>query len=443
MMKRTTMSLKKTFSTCIIFLLLKISVHAQFPSPALIGYWHNWNDVNAPYIPLSNVDSRYNVIQIAFAIPEQGTDYKMMFMPDQVSQAVFISQVQTLQSQGKKVLISIGGATAPVSLDNISERDTFIARMNQILNTYGFDGMDIDLEGSSVTVSGGSIATPTDAKIINLIDAVKQIMHNYYTTHGKQLLLTMAPETAFVQGGMSAYGGIWGAYLPVIHALRDSLAAIYVQLYNSGSMFGIDGNIYTQGTTDFIIAMTEAVIHGFNTSGGMFYGLQADKVAVGLPACALAAGGGYVSPDSVKAAVNYLRGAGPKPGTYTLVQSGGYLNLRGMMTWSVNWDAVSNCASAYQYAQTFEDIFSSPSAINNWNDGRTSVLIYPNPFTDVLFVNTSESASENLISIYNAQGTLVLSRKIHSGNAEINLSSFPAGLYGVRLNNSVVKLIKH
>lgn len=36
------------------------------------------------------------------------------------------------------------------------------------------------------------------------------------------------------------------------------------------------------------------------------------------------------------AAIKYLRGNGPKPGNYTLVQSGGYPNLRGMMTWSIN-----------------------------------------------------------------------------------------------------------
>jgi len=38
---------------------------------------------------------------------------------------------------------------------------------------------------------------------------------------GEGFVLTTAPETAFVQGGFAAYGGIWGAYLPVIHALRD------------------------------------------------------------------------------------------------------------------------------------------------------------------------------------------------------------------------------
>src|SRR6185369_8430676 len=156
-------------------------------------------------------------------------------------------------------------------------------------------------------------------------------MSNYYAVHNRRLILTMAPETAFVQGGQSAYGGIWGAYLPVIHALRDSIEILHVQLYNSGSMYGIDGNIYNQGTADFIIAETEAVIHGFNTSGGTFAGLPANKVAVGLPACSDAAGGGFVDTATVKAAINYLRGTGPRPGTYILNQSSGYPDLRGMM----------------------------------------------------------------------------------------------------------------
>lgn len=443
MMKRITMVLKKIFFVCIIFLLLKISVHAQLPTPALIGYWHNWNDVYAPYIPLTNMDSRYNVIQIAFAVPEQGTDYKMTFIPDQVSQTVFISQVQALQNQGKKVLISIGGATAPVSLDNAGERDTFIARMNQIITTYGFDGMDIDLEGSSVTIGGGSIAVPKDSKIIHLIDAIKQIMQHYYMTNGKRMLLTMAPEAAFVQGGMSAYGGIWGAYLPVIHALRDSLAAIHVQLYNSGSMYGIDGSIYTQGTTDFIVAMTEAIIQGFNTSGGMFYGIPPDKVAVGLPACPSAAGGGYVVADSVKAALNYLRGSGPKPGSYNLVQSNGYPNLRGLMTWSVNWDAVNTCDAAYQFAQTFEDIFSSPSALNGLDEGPIAVSVYPNPAADFLHILAPDSETALTLSIFNAQGALWQSITIESEESVIRIASLPQGIYFLRFQHKNFRFFKN
>ena len=275
--------MKKQFTLLLKLYILPVVALSQ--SPALVGYWHNWNTPSAPYIMLDSVDSRYNIIDVAFAIPQLGTDYQMEFIPEQVTPAVFATQVQNLQNQGRKVIISMGGANAPVSLDNTMERDSFVSSMTSIIDFYGFDGLDIDFEGSSIAVSGGTIANPIDAKIMNLIDAVKQIMSNYYASHGKRMILTMAPETAFVQGGMSAFGSIWGAYLPVIDVLRDSLEILHVQLYNSESMFGIDGNIYTQGTADFIVAMTEAVIQGFNTPGGMFAGLSAHKVAVGLPAC--------------------------------------------------------------------------------------------------------------------------------------------------------------
>jgi chitinase len=323
----------------------------------LSGYWHNWSDASAPYIQLPQVDSRYSVVNVAFAVPHAGTDYQMEFIPDQVSVSTFVSQIQTLKSQGKKVVISVGGANDPISLDNTNERNIFISTMNNILTTFGFDGMDIDFEGSSLTISGGTIANPTDPKVINLIYALRQIMIDFRTAKGSKMFLSFAPETAFVQGGMAAFGGIWGAYLPVLHALRDSLEIVHVQLYNSGSMPGINGNYYSQGTADFIVAMTEAIIQGFNTGGGFFTGIPAEKVAVGLPACPNAAGGGFTDTTTVKAAIDYLRGAGPKPGSYTLAQAGGYPPLRGMMTWSVNWDAVSTCGSAYQYAKNYIRIF--------------------------------------------------------------------------------------
>ena len=45
---------------------------AQTITPDLIGYWHNWNDPNAPSIPLNQVDSRYTIVDIAFAVPSVG-----------------------------------------------------------------------------------------------------------------------------------------------------------------------------------------------------------------------------------------------------------------------------------------------------------------------------------------------------------------------------------
>lgn len=411
--------------------------------PELVGYWHNWNDGSAPYIQLDQIDSRYTIVDVAFATPHAGTDYEMEFIPDQVSVMTLQNQIQTLQNQGKKVLISIGGATAPISLDNTNKKNVFISTMNTIINSYGFDGIDIDLEGSSFSVSGGSISMPTDVAIQNMRDAIRQIMSDYFSTNGKHMMLTMAPETAFVQGGQSAYGGIWGAYLPLIDALRDSIDLLHVQLYNCGSMYGLDGNIYAQGNADFIIAMTEAVIRGFNTSGGHFFGLPASKVAIGLPACGNAAGGGFVDTAQVKAAVDYLRGLGPKPGTYTLLQVGGYPDLGGLMTWSINWDAVNTCATANQFASNFERIFGSTTLISNTNTFHSQIEIYPNPVIDFVRIESKlKSCLDEKIYIYNLLGELELTTAISSGNENINLTSLSPGIYFLKYQSQLKKLIK-
>jgi|GEM_PF-301752 len=336
--------------------------------PALLGYWQNWDDPASPYIQLDQVDPKYNNVIVAFATPVTGTTYQIDFTPYNVSQATFISQIQTLQSQGRKVLISIGGEGPVVSLTNAAQKATFISTVETILNTYGFDGVDIDFEGASLSVSGGTIAAPTDAAEINLIAALKQIMQDYRAAHNKKMLLTMAPEAADVQGGMSAYGGIWGSYLPVINGLKDSLDVLQVQLYNTGSMYGIDGGVYTEGTADFIVAETEAAIKGFSTAGGLYGGLPANKVAVGLPTCAGAAGGGFTDTATVHAAMNYLLGKGPKPGSYTLQQPGGYPTLEGMMGWSINYDKICSNDS---YATNFQNIFSTTTPVSETPYGGT------------------------------------------------------------------------
>ncbi len=412
--------MKKLFT--LIALTFVISMcKAQIPNPALIGYWHNWTDANAPYIQLDAIDSRYNVIEIAFAVPTSPSDMTMLFTPEVVSQSVLITKIQALQSQGKKVLLSIGGATTSIDLTTTINKNAFINSMTTIINTYGFDGIDIDIEnGNSILISGGTIAAPGNIAQVNLIDAIKQIMANYHASHAHKLLLTMAPETAYVQGGQSAFGNIWGGYLPIIHALRDSLDVLQVQLYNSGSMYGIDGGIYTQGTADFIVAMTEAVLHGFSTSGGMFVGLPANKVAVGLPACSSAAGGGFVDSASVKAAIKYLRGTGTQPGVYVLSNGSGYPSLRGMMTWSINWDAVSTCASVYQYATTYEHIFGVTTDISN-AVASYSLTVYPNPTQGQFTISLLSVPAE--ISVTDMLGQQILKTQTTEKTTTLQLDS--------------------
>lgn len=429
----------KKYLTLVILLLANFSF-AQTRS--LVGYWQNWQDSQSPYVHLTQIDTTYNVIDVSFAIPQSGTTYNMTFTPDAVSQPTLIAQIDSMKAKGKKVVISIGGATAQVILHNTTEMNTFVSTMTNIINTYHFDGIDIDLENST-TLTGGTIANPVDAPIINLITGIKQLMTNFRANHNKKMFLTMAPETAYIQGGMSAFGGIWGAYLPIVYALKDSIDILHVQLYNSGSMFGIDHVEYFQGTTDFIVAMTEAVIHGFNTTGGQFPGLRADQVAVGLPACVGAAGAGsFIHPDSVRAAIMYLMGTGPKPGRYTRVST--YPNLRGMMTWSINWDNTTTChTTRYEFAKNFARIFvPNSSGIEENNTAIKDFKLnqnYPNPFNpSTLITFEVKKSSFVTISVFDNIGkevSKIVNKNFIPGSYEVNFNAegLPGGTYYYKL----------
>ena len=405
----------KTFGTVLLLAACTTST-AWSQQHDLIGYWHNWNDGNAPYLELSAIDDRYTVIDIAFAEPQPGTSHLMSFAPSGTPPAVFIGQVADLQAQGKNVLISIGGANASVQLDSDQERDEFVISMLEIIDTYGFDGIDIDLEGTSVAITGGSISAPIDAAMVRLIDAITSIGNAFESAYSTPMMLTMAPETAYVQGGQSAFGGIWGAYLPLIDALRDRIDILHVQLYNSGSMYGIDGGIYTQGSADFIVSQVEALLQGFGTSGGFFDPLPADKVAIGLPACPSAAGGGYVSPAALAAAVNYLRGIGPQPGLYQLTDT--YPDLRGLMTWSINWDAAPGCAASYEFAESFADLFDLSTGTDEARHSELTPIVLNGEL-----IIPGQNGVHNL-SIYDAQG-----RVCGFVNATDGRSSWPADLH--------------
>lgn len=312
-------------------------------SKIIVGYWHNF-DNGSTNIRLRDVSPKFNVIQVAFAEPSGGsTTGNMAFSPYNATVAEFQSDVAYLKSQGKKVLISIGGANGTVDLATASARQNFINTMQSLIDTYGFDGMDLDLEGSSLSLNGGDtdFRNPTTPKIVNLIDATRQIANHY----GSNFILTMAPETAYVQGGYAAYGGPWGAYLPVIHALRDKLTYLHVQHYNTGSVTALDGRAYSQGTADFHVAMAEMLLKGFPVGGNtsnVFPALRPDQVLIGLPASPQAAGGGYTTPTNVQKALDYLIKGQSFGGSYVLQNPSGYPGFKGLMTWSINWDKYYN-----------------------------------------------------------------------------------------------------
>jgi hypothetical protein len=234
-------------------------------------------------------------------------------------------------------------------------------------------------------------------------------------------------------GQAGAYGGIWGAYLPIIDALRDRLDILQVQLYNSGSMYGIDGGIYTQGTADFIVSQTEALLQGFQTGGGFFAPLPPEKVAIGLPACPLAAGGGYVSPALLAQTVDYLRGTGPQPGSYQRVAT--YPTLRGLMTWSINWDAVASCAAANEFAQAYADLFGDISTGLS-EPAEEVARLWPSPAMAGSAVHLQGLAPGELLQLRDASGRLLRTMLTQGFTSIVLPADLSAGHYLLHASHS-------
>lgn len=432
---------------------ITIEENLAFTNKVLVGYWHNWDLASVPYIRLKDVDDRYNVICIAFAEPKiRDIDNTMVFDPVDInnfqneptdaSRAEFKADVAYLQSQGKKVILSLGGANGVVHLDNEEEQQKFVSSMIALCETYGFDGVDIDLEGSSLTLNSGDndFRNPTTPRVLNFIEGMQAIKAHF----GPSFLLTSAPETAYVQGGQTAYGGSWGGYLPILHSLRDQLNYVHVQLYNTGSLGALDGKAYSQGSADFIVAMTEMLLQGFQTKSvaGFFPAFREDQVALGLPANRPAApAGGYTAPAEVQKALNYLVNGVSFGGSYQMVKGSGYPELRGMMTWSINWDKTTN----YEYAQSYDTFFNGNNArkIDTvLEEDLKNVLgrAYPNPFQHTLNINIELKESQTIkAQIFNSNGTLVKLKEfnnLETGNHSLSIPtlSLTKGLYIIKIN---------
>ncbi|MEV7930519.1 glycosyl hydrolase family 18 protein [Kitasatospora sp. NPDC088779] len=295
------------------------------PKPSgkvLQGYWENWDGAangvhpGMGWVPIT--DSRiaahgYNVINAAFpVILSDGTVQWQDGMDTNVKVSTPAEMCQA-KAAGATILMSIGGAAAGIDLSSSTVADRFVATVVPILKKYNFDGIDIDIEtGLSGSGSIGTLSA-SQANLMRIIDGVLAQMPAGFG-------LTMAPETAYVTGGSVTYGSIWGAYLPIVKKYADNgqLWWLNMQYYN-GSMYGCSGDSYQAGTVQGFTAQTTCLNNGL-TIQGTTVKVPYDKQVPGLPAQP-GAGGGYMDPGLVGQSWNAFGGS-----------------LKGLMTWSLNWD---------------------------------------------------------------------------------------------------------
>ncbi len=279
------------------------------PKHALTGYWQNF-DNGATVQKLRDVQAQYDIIAVSFA-DSTATPGQIVFNLDPAvgyaSVADFKADIAAKKAAGKSVIISVGGEKGNVTINSDASATAFADSAYALMREYGFNGVDIDLEhGINSTY---------------LTKALRQLS----AKAGSGLVLTMAPQTIDMQSTGTEY-------FKTALAVKDILTVVNMQYYNSGSMLGCDGKVYSQGSVDFLTALACIQLEG---------GLDPSQVGLGVPASTRGAGSGYVSPSVVNAALDCLT-RGTNCGSFKPAKT--YPGLRGAMTWSTNWDATAGNA---------------------------------------------------------------------------------------------------
>ena len=294
------------------------------PAHVLMGYWQDFANGATP-LTLADVPASYNLVAVAFGAATD-TPGQVSFSLDPTlasdlggyTQQQFTDDIATLQARGQKVILSVGGADGAISVDDAASASAFASSVYSLIQQYGFNGVDVDLENG---------VDPT-----YMASALEQLESDV----GSSLIITLAPQTVDTQS-------TGDDYFQLALDIKSILTMINTQYYNSGTMNGCDGNVYAEGTENFITALACTELEG---------GLSPSQVGVGLPASTSAAGSGYVTPSVVDDALDCLA-SGANCGSFVPPQT--WPGIRGAMTWSINWDA----ANGYDFADTVSPYLST------------------------------------------------------------------------------------
>ncbi|MGL4537541.1 MAG: glycosyl hydrolase family 18 protein [Cetobacterium sp.] len=295
---------------------------------SLIGYWSSWGG-NGPtsYIDLEETPTEYDTIVVSFI---EAPDHLVpVFDPEvsgQVTKAQFKQKVSRMKAKGHNVIIAIGGQNGVFHIKSEADKQVFKNGVINIIEEYGFNGFDIDLEGQSA--QNGTVY---------IVDAIKEIIE-YFRAKDPNFIYSMAPEVAYLIN--IQFGTL---YVDLIKKTKHLITTIHPQYYNAPGtgVYPFDGSgvaIDCKNQARFIPEFTEALIKGHDGPawGGQYAQLfpigpiPEEILAIGLPSGFGAAGTGAINDMNVFVEA------------WREVQRRGYSNVKGFMTWSIDWDKYHN-----------------------------------------------------------------------------------------------------
>lgn len=144
----------------------------------------------------------------------------------------------------------------------------------------------------------------------------------------------------------------------------------------------------------------------------------------------------FISDNNLVTVVWVFSGGGMNSTLYTTYTY--YLNGSQIVVLTINCDSAKNLATYSGY------IYIGPTMGVNAEDPQPTLLIYPNPVTDMLNIDFGQSLSgENSLQIYSASGQLVYDGSLPAGSANfrIDVSFLKKGIYFVKYEDGSGKYV--
>ncbi len=181
------------------------------------AWFDNTGDLLASY-KKGGSKERVDVINIAFAMPQaDGSVHWNDWDKNPVLDGRFKQTIKELQSQGKKVVMSVGGATAHWNLDKPEQ----LARSTaELAKRWGLDGVDIDCE----------IRNDNRKKIIPYAKELRRLMPR---EQGQWLSYCGWSIGAYAPGDPGYCGGNSGIDIEILNNIKNELDMVNVMSYDA------------------------------------------------------------------------------------------------------------------------------------------------------------------------------------------------------------------
>jgi glycosyl hydrolase family 18 (putative chitinase) len=265
----------------------------------VVAYYQTQYDGSTYVSPTPLAGVATDVLVAAVHIQDDATIHLNDDPPDAAKFDPMWTDLKSLQDQGVKVEAMLGGAAQGSYANLANDFDTYYPPLKSLLSTYGFDGIDLDIEESFSLADTEHLITQ---------------LHNDF---GAGFQVTLSPVASDLSGGSAFSGGFSYAQLEADEG--DAISWYNAQFYNGwGSL---------DGTGDY-----EAIVNA---------GIPAAKVVAGALTNSANGGSGYVPIDSLTGTLSALSG---EYSDFGGVAGWEYFNATGTGSSPADWYAAAGAA---------------------------------------------------------------------------------------------------